>query len=353
MNWFTKLPVQIQAALIGAVVTFTGILVRDFVFKLLQEKREKRKSTIGIYRKYADPLTSAATSLLWRFHEIFYVKGRADYLREAKSKYEQYKRISTFYRLASILGWIRAFRRELSTLQAYKIGQLEAVENAITAFESALADGPHVEIKRLEGLSELWGLKLPADDGIRATLAITLDNAILKKLDSTHVEQIEKFSEKEQVELCEESAMILCDYLKVKSLSFDVLKETQARAIQQIAIKQAWLFRDWQAGIGDLMIREAQHGERGFEVIGFRDFESMVLNGDDEEKRWLERITNMFDTLDVSVVDMYDARIQQLRNTMFAIAQIIRSLAQVKTGQHLVSKKTLETANQITADHLG
>ncbi|MHC4518695.1 MAG: hypothetical protein ACYTAS_08920, partial [Planctomycetota bacterium] len=118
----------------------------------------------------------------------------------------------------------------------------------------------------------------------------------------------------------------------------------------QISIRESWLYRDWQAGIGDLMIAKTSSGQRNFEVVGYKDFESMVLAGKKEEERWLARLKGTLDDLDVSGADEFDARVNQLRTTMIANAKLIRALAQVKTRQHLVSDKTLRIADEILRD---
>ncbi|MHC4268432.1 MAG: hypothetical protein ACYSTS_08200 [Planctomycetota bacterium] len=347
MEWLFTLPVQAQAAIIGACVTLIGIFLRDLLFKLLQEYREERKSAIEIFRKYADPLTSSATSLLWRFHEIFYHKERSVYLKEPRTEFENYKKISTTYRLASILGWIRAYRRELSFLQAKNKKQLITIEESINSIERALADGPHIEQKRLEGLIVLWKLNAQLSNCSRPRLAIIINNIIKPFLHDAKVELASKLPSQQQYQLCNQIAEILCDELKMNHLSDQVINETKARAIQELSIKESWLYRDWQEGIGDLMIMEIDHSSRKFAVVGFKEFENFLLSGTDEQKRWIDRLNNIFINLDVSGADIYDARVQQLRNTMVAIAKLVKALAKVKTRQHIVSKETISIADNI------
>ena len=118
-------------------------------------------------------------------------------------------------------------------------------------------------------------------------------------------------------------------------------------AIQELSRKESWLYRDWQAGIGDLMIIKIDHSARNFAVIGFKEFETFILSGTDEQKRWVDRLNKLFDNLDVSGADRYDARVQQLWNTMVATAKLVKTLAKVKTRQHIVSKDTICIADKI------
>lgn len=71
-RWFTELDIRLQAALIAGAVALFGILLKELVIARLQESRSARKSTLSVYRTYADHLASAASHLLWRLHEIFY-----------------------------------------------------------------------------------------------------------------------------------------------------------------------------------------------------------------------------------------------------------------------------------------
>ncbi|MCK9276436.1 MAG: hypothetical protein M0P57_15260 [Syntrophales bacterium] len=116
IKWFSDLSVTVQAALIGALASIVVGLIRDFVLKRLSERREALKSVEDVYRRYAEPLGAAMTSLMWRLREIFSKDGRASYLagQGPKTTFEDYKIQSTYYRLAAVLGWLRALRRELS-----------------------------------------------------------------------------------------------------------------------------------------------------------------------------------------------------------------------------------------------
>ena len=320
-----NIPIQIQAAFIAAIVTLVGILLRDVVLKLVQEKRLQEKSTFDIYLRYSDPLASSASSFLWRLNEIFYQPGRGIFLKEPRTDFEIYKSISTQYRLASLLGWIRAFRRELSFLKINKKKRLKSLKEAIGLIESALADGPHIEQRRLEGLVELWGIILPRQSDIKDKLAISLNYLMKAKLHSAGVSVATALNQQSQDELCKEAAQTICRSLGIGCISEQITTETRARAAQIISIKEAWLYRDWQAGIGDLMIKEVGHGNR----------------------RWLTRLNNVFDGIDVSVEDRFDARLQQLRNTMVATAKLVLALADIQPRHHILLEGTLKRAKEI------
>jgi len=349
ITWFSSLSVQVQAALIGAVSTLVVLFFRDLIFKIFQESREKKRTAANVYRKYSDPLAAASTSLIWCLDEIFFAEGRGTFLKEPepKSKYENYKRRSTLYRLAALLGWIRAIKRELSFLSLNNRKNLQKLEEAINSFESALADGPHVEIERLNRLCELWNIDIPDDKQIKSPLGAQIDLLIKEHLHSEKVSVATKLTEDSQSKLCMEVVKLVCSRLRINNLSSDILNETKARAIQQIAIREAWLYRDWQSGIGDLMIREIQTGIRRFEILGYKDFEGIILHGNNEERRWVARLSSLFDGVDVTGADRYDARVEQLRNTMIATAKLVKVLSEIGKGKEGMSDLTLNVASKI------
>src|SRR5690348_14275342 len=118
----------IEAAFIGFLGALVGLIVRDVVMAvfLAKQKRQQEisdredargRANRDLVRAYSDPLLQSAGSLRARLDEIIN-SGRAEYLlpRAPKTSFNEYKKISTIYRLAVVLAWIRAFRRERSYL---------------------------------------------------------------------------------------------------------------------------------------------------------------------------------------------------------------------------------------------
>ena len=84
--------------------------IRDRVESKSQSRRE-------LVKRYADPLLEATRSLKFRLNEIIDKAPERYFLADIpKTEFSEYKRLSTLYRLAALLGWIRAFRREVSYL---------------------------------------------------------------------------------------------------------------------------------------------------------------------------------------------------------------------------------------------
>ena len=155
---------QVVTALLGTLLGLISAVVTSFIIPYVQKRMEKVEQKRGIYEKYAQPLAADAVNLLWRLDEILFVQ-RGQYLLEdaPPTPFNQYKLISTCYRIAAILGWIRAIRLEQSYLFYGDQAAVEALRNAVIDFESALADSPRVEMRVLNKLADLWKIDLPND----------------------------------------------------------------------------------------------------------------------------------------------------------------------------------------------
>jgi hypothetical protein len=113
VSWFKHIPPAAQAAVIAGAVAILAALVTaistatNLVLKARLDRRAVAANDRGLrrdlYRKYADPLTSAAESLYWRLHEIF-EDGRSGYLAPGGAVLDS----STIRRAALGIAW-RAF----------------------------------------------------------------------------------------------------------------------------------------------------------------------------------------------------------------------------------------------------
>lgn len=94
--------------MIGAAAAVSGILIKDLGLSVLTERRGRKRSEAEVYRQYLAPLANACEKVVWRCHEVF-VKRRHRFLRVSTLplEFNAYKRQSTLYRLACVIGWIR------------------------------------------------------------------------------------------------------------------------------------------------------------------------------------------------------------------------------------------------------
>ena len=245
------------------------------------------------------------------------------------------------------MGWIRAYQRELSFFRLRNNRKLNSLYDAISAFESALADGPHVEVERNDALCELWEISVNAES--IEPIARQVEVLVKRTLEQYRVVSATDLDSPKKAALCRDIANMICDQAKQRPVPPDVLDETCARAVRYIAVQEAWLYRDWQSGIGDLMIRELHQESRRFDVIGFRDFEDMLSSKERDKNVWLDRLEKVFDGLDIEG-EKFDARVKQLNAVMKATANIVIALAALGGGKKIGSKRALLLAREILDD---
>lgn len=130
--------------------------------------------------------------------------------KEPRTDFEDYKLRSTYYRLAILLGWLRALRRELSFLRLAGKHRIDIIEDAIDNLERSLADGHHVELQRLSGLLLIWTLPAVADEQLRLRLAVDLENCVKSALQSAPVTSPLELSSGKQSTLCKDAATLIC-----------------------------------------------------------------------------------------------------------------------------------------------
>jgi hypothetical protein len=356
-QWFLQLPAASQAALTGAIVgglagavgTLVSGVLRDFIAKWWVDSKECNKSADEIYRRYAEPLAAAATSLMWRLEEMFGQDGRSTFLisKEPRTQFEDYKLRSTYYRLAVLLGWLRALRRELSFLRLAGKHRIEIIEEAIENLEKSLADGHHVELQRLNGLVKIWQLPSVLDEKLSLRIAVDLENCVKKALQNAPVSSALDLPFESQYALCEESAKLICQAAGYQLIPADSLTEHLERAVKQIAIGEAWLYRDWQTSVGDFVLRESTAGGRHFDVIGFGEFETILLSPTDPQFRVLSRIGALFFGVNLKAQDSLDARPAMLRGLLFSTAGLVHAIARIPVSSPLLGSVTVQAAERI------
>lgn len=165
------------AAVIGAGSALLVSVLKDYFFERLKEARARRQSETDVYRQYLTPLCEACEKVVWRSKEIFIDKRHA-FLKVSTLPldFNAYKRTSTLYRVATLIGWIRGMTLELRALPRGKTNFTTPISKQIAEFQKALADGPHVELHRLRRLSGLWSINLSGlDQTEQAALAMNLE----------------------------------------------------------------------------------------------------------------------------------------------------------------------------------
>ncbi|AYG58021.1 hypothetical protein CCGE525_03725 [Rhizobium jaguaris] len=222
------------------------------------------------------------------------------------------------------------------------------LNKAMAEFEKALADGTHVEMQRVRSIAELWRISVPSD--ALSHIAVAVEQTLKSRLQLESVDLATSLAAESQKTLCRSVANVITERMQIDPLSDTIIDETVARAIRSLSIRETWLYRDFQSAIGDMMIKEVKDGTRRYEVIGFRDFEALLLSGDEGDKRWIDRLRRVLDGLDISGADKYDARVSMLEETFLATIEMLEALAKIDPIRGSVSTPTLKEGRKLTRD---
>lgn len=345
----------VKAALITAAVTLAGIALKDVFLKLRDERRTETLAQEAVYEKYSKPLAAVSLSLLVRLNEILYHPNRPVYLMGVgipegpASTFRAYKKISTMYRLASLIGWLRACRREFSHIRLAAQNENKPIYDAIAHFEGALADGSWVEKERIERLVDLWKLdrrnKTSQED--YAGLGTAVDNEIWDCLQSVGVDDCDRLPEDHKKRLCCKVAGLISNSLKTSEVDQSTMNSTWPQAFRILAMKESWLYKDWQDAIGDKMLRRIDGEDRKFDVIGYGEFEESLKSGDENTKRWMARVADIFDGVDLSIEDQFDARPRQIRAISKATADLVLAIHAAQGKQSIFGERSLQIATKM------
>lgn len=337
----------IISAIIGAIVAILTMFVKDLIIKLWFDNRKLKKDELAIFRQYADPLSNATMSFLWRLNEILEQKHKSSYLHvNYTTTYAIYKRDSTVYRMASLLGWLRAFQKELTLLKTKNNDELQKIKNSINEFNKALADGTHIESERLNGFLELWCFNFK-DCFFSSLLASSIDNEIKDFITKKGCDNALELEEIERFQLIECITTEMAESYKVNNVSDDIIKQTTAQAIQLCSLKEAWIYRDWQDAIEDMMLRENKNEVRKYDVIGFYEFSNKHKSTEDVDREWIVRMENVFYDLDVTGANKADMRLEQLKHIVRATSELMLSLIENDKQRKILMSKTIELANRL------
>ncbi|NML06796.1 hypothetical protein [Sphingomonas sp. G-3-2-10] len=317
---------QVVAALLTLAGVIVGLVARDIVMTLYMARKKRtedladKKEAAGkvhhdLVRLYSDPLKDAVTSLKYRLEEIVEKKqGRYLHADAPGIPFLEYKRISTVYRIAAVLGWIRAIRRERSYLDPEQASASVEMQ-AIGELEAALADGTHVELQRLDELSNLWRVST-IDPQAKVHIASLIDGERAAYLAKKGALSSRDLPDPDQIELAERCAEIIRHEAGV-DIPPDLVAATAKQTAVTFGIKEAYIYRDWQAAIGDLMLLDDKVGTRHFSVLGFGTFEDIILKGRKNKQsnaaRWFARLEGLIHDLDMTREGMFDARRDQVR----------------------------------------
>jgi len=192
----------------------------------------------------------------------------------------------------------------------------------------------------------LWDISSIPEIKIRDA-GTSLDWVLDRELHALGVATMATLQDEDALKICRTASRTITDVFGVADISEAVLRKTVARASQYLSVREAWVYRDWQAAIGDIMLSELMENVRRYQVIGYRRFEQMCQSGSDEERIWLSRLHDAIDELDVHADQGKDARIGQLREVYKRLSRIVIALDGGDLRNSRISRATLDEAKRV------
>ncbi len=335
--------VALASALIAGVSTAFNVVVKD----RLDERRSRRNHdqvARETYRKYADPLTASALALFWRLREILHIEGSYQVsLGAGESRFERYKTESTRYRIAALLGWMSALESELVLCDAQPDPSVGSMRIALARVRDALAEGGHIDVLRFSLLCALWDRQ--HDEESLTSAGRKVDLALKRRMVSLKSEAVTALSEGDQQAIVREIRSIVHDL--TQPMVGTSIAPSMEEVIRVLSIKEAWLFRDWQRAIGEMMLVDTPDGARRFDVRGFRAYTTLASEPGSPDQQWIQRLRELTDDFDSSRDPQFDARIGQLKQVLTAIAQLIIDFQASEPSRTSIQSDALEAARRI------
>ncbi|NDI98593.1 hypothetical protein GWA97_05860 [Flavobacterium sp. LaA7.5] len=339
-NW-TKEEVTIFSSLLSALISLTVLFIGKYI-----EYRKRRSDKNDIIKVYANPLILSSELLAWRIKEILSANGLYLMPEASKNKFFTYKFDSTIYRLSSLLGWIQAIKKEQSYFEGFNKKQNRKIYFAINEFQKALADGSHVEISILEDLIKIFEIN---SDGLsessKPLLSVQLEKILFEYISTDVKTDIILQSKDSQREILRKILDYICEALQQESIDEKLIEENLEKAIKEISREFCWIYRDWQAAIGDAMLEPITGAKRRYDVIGFGKFQK--FHSEDE---WLQKVNGLFKDLNVSIDQKYDYRVRQLKQVYSAIVNLINILCEVVDSQNALPKANVRLLNNFNRE---
>ncbi|WP_145206672.1 hypothetical protein [Sphingobium sp. B2] len=317
------------SALIGAGSALTVMLIKDGLLEWAKSRRAEKLSDAEIFQRYLGPLADACARLMWRNKEIF-LDDRNAFLKLSTlpANFNAYKRLSTLYRIASLIGWIRGMDLELSALAAHNPGYVPPIATQIAVFRSALADGPDVERDRLVQLCQIWSIditQIPEETLAKVAIRVEVKLHALIAHQNSDLKTMLAKKNCGQEWVVIELAKFVSKELGMKRVAQDAASRSTDKVMESLAYREALIYREWQDAIGDAMIDRDRDSPRKFRIIGFAAFSDLIAKS---EHLWFQVFATSLDDIDFEQPDRRDFRAHQLRKIANAVAAMVTAIDQ-------------------------
>lgn len=340
------------AALAGGLISgVIGPLLKDVAIQRWNEQHTDKKLRSQIEQSYFAPLSASAEKLIWRMSEII-ITGRSQFLmRKTHPKnFSQYKRISTLYRIASLLGWIRAIHLELSALPHGGFGSSSPVFKALAKVQSALADGHNVEEQRVRLFCTTCGIdlsKLTKDQltSLASSFEVAMYTLVGDELSQDHLHLVNSNTLRQEF-ICRGLLQFMEEKGLICSLDDQALRSILPNLIGGLGCREALIYREWQDAIGDAkIVKDELSTSRRYRIIGFEEFTRLLMSGASD---WIEPFQEFIEDVDFENSDPADERPKHLRDLAQGVASVLVAISN-SSQNALVNHAALERAGQILA----
>ena len=337
---------SVQAAMIVASTTLItvgfGFYLKDYLIPGFIDKRTRNRNGQELFLLYKVNLFWAAYNFNNRLYEIFRTRSHYLWNRTAINSFYEYKYKSSVYRLCVLLGWIRAYKLSESNIVILnKDSETHKISECIFKLEAAFADGQRIEMyvaKSICSIIEVDPEKL--EQTTLAKFSIEIDDIVNKYLNTHQKEYMSDIDTIYQDQFVEELQKLI-DNLKISGKSMKGQKE---KIIEEVSVKLALIYRDWQSAIGDLMLNKE---EEKFFVISFKAFDEMWTKGKKFEHQWIKRAETIFSDLNINVNLPLDSRIDQLKLVYGHVYELLKTFFKIKVGLNPMS---IENFNKIPSN---
>lgn len=340
------------AALVGGLISgVVGPFLKDVVIQRWNEERSDRKLRGQIEQSYFAPLSAAAEKLTWRMAEILLDQRPHFLMLKARPiAYNHYKRVSTLYRIAALLGWIRALNLELSALPRGGFGGTSPVFKALAQVQSAMADGHNVEKTRVKSFCSACNIDLVniSDDqfaSLAANFEVAMYAIVGDEIKESH-RHLVGASDLQQEFICRGLLRFLTDKGLGHSLNDEMFRAALPNMVGSLGYRESLIYREWQEAIGDVVIVKDQYSiARQYRIIGFEEFERLITS---EKFSWIGPLREFIEDVDFEVTDSTDERHKHVRDLAKGVAAVLSAISESSQGA-LVNSAALKQAKRIQA----
>lgn len=338
--------VDIETIIISGFTAIVVVLLKDYYAPILLKSRLHKVNKRLILLQYSEPLSNSLLSLKHRLNEVRDKEINLDNELVNKHPFDSYKHISTIYRIACVFGWLSAIDKETSLVHLSGKAKYKEVTDAINKLRNAFADGGSLEVMRFEEFVRVLTDKKQSFVGekyiiewfetTRRKILVDLSTKEGVSIDLLRVSKIDSLITKIPESTLNEIKSTLND--KVPNIDASLVQNTDiANALAAIHTKEAWIYRDWQNAIGDLMLVPSEVVGIKYSVMSFLKFEEFIKIEDGKQENnsvWIDRLCLLIRNIDWEDSNLRESRVGQMDSILSAIEDLLVKIASLPGMKH-------------------